>query len=88
MQAIFKFPLELVDNQDVEMPLDAEILHVNTQSDEPYIWALVNPEAPMGKRNISIWGTGDRMDESKAKKYIGTFMQDEGRLVWHVFELL
>lgn len=72
----------------VEMPIGAEILTVQTQDEEPCIWALVNPENSIEKRYIEVFGTGHHVpcDMGIERKYIGTFQLRGGSLVFHVFE--
>lgn len=86
--AIWKFPIQTTDFQTIEMPQYATILTVQTQFDMPCIWAEVNPEAPMAKRLILVYGTGHPMDDKEERKYIGTYQLQGGSLVFHVFELL
>jgi len=83
---IWKFPLMVIDNQIIRMPKGAEILTVQTQNEEPCLWALVDVEAELEARFIDIFGTGHPVFLFKRtnKKYIGTFQT--GQLVFHVFE--
>ncbi len=83
---IWKYPLEVVPQQIIEMPIEAKILTVQVQQKIPCIWALVNPGVYLTKREIRIVGTGHKFDDSLAT-YIGTFQQLNGALVWHVFEV-
>jgi len=46
---------------------------------------MVNPKAPKQRREIEIIGTGNPTEEAN-RRYIGTFQQLGGRLVWHAFE--
>jgi hypothetical protein len=82
---IYKYSLELVPEQQVEMPLGASILTVQIQNDIPYLWALVDPKIHTVRRTIYIRGTGHEFDV-KAFKYINTFQLLNGELIWHVFE--
>ena len=87
-KTIWKYPLEIEDNQSVELPIDAEILTVQTVKDKPYLWALVNPDGKTETRFIEIFGTGHPVgyDMGISRKYISTFQLAEGRLIFHVFE--
>ena len=68
------------------MPKGAEILTVQLQG-VPCFWALVEPSAKNEKRTFIIHGTGHNIS-TENKKYIGTYQECEGSLVWHVFELV
>ena len=87
-KTIWKFELETTDNQTLKMPVGAEILTVQTQSDKPCLWALVDPNAEKEGRFIEIFGTGHPVgyDMGIDRKYIGTYQLHGGSLVFHVFE--
>ena len=84
---IWKFSLETTDEQTVEMPAKAEILSVQTQSEIPCIWAMVNPENKKVKRVFHIFGTGHCVPNAD-RKFVGTYLLQGGVLVFHVFEVL
>lgn len=85
---IFKYKLETTGIQQIEMPHGAEILCIKTQNDEPYMWALVSPNAPTEKRSFEIFGTGHNVPENATRTYIGTYQLKNGQLVFHCFELI
>ena len=94
-KTIWKFELEIGDNQKLELPIGAEILTVHTQNEIPCLWALVDPDADQETRHFEVYGTGHpvRYDSNRAKPklgidriYIGTFQLHNGILVFHVFE--
>ena len=88
MKTIWKFPLQSIDRQSVQMPQGAEILTVQTQRGQPCLWAIVDDVAPMERRVLEIFGTGHEIHEEMEteRKYIGTFQLMSGDLVFHVFE--
>lgn len=84
--AIWKFPLELKDRQEIEMPGGAHILTIQMQNGVPCMWAIVVPETPTEKRKFITVGTGHPMPhELSAREYVGTWQG--GAYVWHVFDL-
>ena len=86
MKTIWKYPLELKDEQIIEVPVSSEFLHVGLQNDKICLWALVNSNSnyPLVKKTILIRGTGHDIGGYYTKKdYIGTVQQ--GQFVWHVF---
>ena len=88
-KTIWKYELEITDNQNILMPIGAEILTVQMQDGTPCLWALVNPKAEMESIVIEIYGTGtDLYDMGTARKYISTFQAENGGLVFHVFEYM
>jgi hypothetical protein len=84
---IWKYPIEIIDAQVVEMPEGATILDVQAQDDVPCIWALVDPEKPSETRTILTYGTGHPIDNRVAmsSRHIGTYQIKGGKLVFHVF---
>ena len=84
---IFKYPLKIIDEQVLELPVDAKILTLQAQNDLPFIWATVEPEAKTEKRTFMTYGTGHPLPASMDMHcYIGTYIVPN--LVFHVFELL
>lgn len=84
MKTIYKYPLQTVDDQDIEMPIGAKILTVKMQHGQPCLWALVDPNVEYEKRRILVRGTGHKADD--VGEYICTFLIQGGTLVCHVFE--
>lgn len=85
---IWKFPLEVADQQKVKMPTGAKILTAQMQGDTCCLWALVDETRPRFEfeiRDIAIYGTGNPMPDEPGD-YIATF-QIMGGLVFHAFEL-
>ena len=88
MKTIWKFPFENKGMFELDMPKGAEILDVQVQDGIPCIWALVDLGQEKEKRIIVIHGTGHPVQQAEQKKYIGTYQECEGSLIWHVFELV
>lgn len=89
-RTIYKYDLEVTDEQVLELPANAEILTVQMQHDAPKLWAIVDvPQrsATVQNRRIAIYGTGHAMNQSASHRYIATFQMRDGSLVFHVFEL-
>ena len=86
MEKIFKYPIEVTDEQVVLLPTGAKILTIQNQGEVPCIWALVNPTAPKDMAiTIRIHGTGHDVPDSDSLEYISTFQMMGGRLVFHSF---
>jgi hypothetical protein len=85
---IFKYTLKTADSQVVILPKGSEILTIQTQFNEPQLWALVNPKEVKEERYIEIFGTGHEInfDMGTERKYISTYQLDGGNYVFHVFE--
>lgn len=87
-KTIWKFQLKTVGNQTIEMPVNAEILTVQTQNEIPCIWALVDPTETRENRFIEVFGTGQdvQYDMGVGRNYLGTYQLHGGTSVFHVFE--
>ena len=83
MLTVFKYPLALANEVNVEMPFGAEVLTVQMQAETPCLWARVDPEAPKETRRFSIRGTGHAGADGR---YLATLQMGGGSLVFHVFE--
>lgn len=86
MQTIWKFDLEPVARQVVNMPLGATILSIQTQDRSVKLWALVDDSEPrVGKRIIHTVGTGHPAPGLTPGQFIAT--AQTGPFVWHFFDL-
>lgn len=84
---IYKYNIPVVDFFELELPIGAKILCVQTQNEMPCIWAMVDPSAAKHPRRFSVIGTGHEI-EFTTTLYIGTFQMMNGSFVGHLFELL
>ncbi len=83
MSVVLKYQLDITDEQTVEMPKGAELLHVAEQFPGLLLWARVLPSEPREQRVILIRGTGHPI---WSQPYVGTVVSAVGALVWHVFD--
>jgi hypothetical protein len=92
MKTVWKFPIVIEDTFELELPEDAEILHVDSQEQRyAYLWALVDPDVPKERRRFRLAGTGHPIDDSleiTGLEHVGSFQLHGGRLVYHLFEML
>jgi hypothetical protein len=95
---VWKFPLEIVDEQRVMLPKEHEWLRIDMQGDTLCGWAIVDPKGPKEEVLIRIAGTGhpieypqfmDGIDrnETDILDHIDTFFVKGGELVFHAFEV-
>lgn len=88
MNIIYKYPLEIIDRQQIELPAGSSILTVQVQNNKLWLWALVDPSAPPATRHIHLFGTGQPMSNAEHDHclYINTVQHSYA--VWHFFEHL
>lgn len=77
-----------VDDKTIEisMPAGAQILCVQIQDGFPQIWARVNPSLDKETKRFRWFATGQPM-EGGIGLYVGTIQSQDGRLVFHLFEV-
>jgi len=85
MKVIYKYPLEVIDDQFIDIHQDYEVLSVQVQNGKLCLWAKVDPKLPMVYMHIVIIGTGQPMSDNDEMKYIGTFQLESGSFVGHCF---
>jgi hypothetical protein len=85
MKSIWKFPIEITDEQKIALPITGKIISVQVQHGTPCIWAMVDTEEPTSERTFIIHGTGHPCI-CDASEFIGTFQVSCGDLVFHLFE--
>lgn len=89
METIYKYALELEDEQIITLKRGAEILSAQEQNDQLVLWALVDPDRQDEKVKFYIAGTGNPLPfpgpyTRYLYEYIDTVQQ--GRFVWHIFQ--
>ena len=86
---ILKFELSVTDEQQVVMPAGAQILTAQFQFGVLQLWAIcdeaVLPRYGRVPRRIVIYDADAWLPEDPGK-YINTVRQENGMLVWHIFE--
>lgn len=86
MKIIYKYPIEVTDEQALTLPVNAQILSVQTQGNTPCIWAMIDTaETRTEQIAVRVYGTGHPIADSERLTYIGTFQMHGGRLVFHAF---
>jgi len=89
MEKIYKYKLDITDNQILRIPQGGEILSCQMQQDDMNLWVKIDDSAIEVDRHIKIIGTGHPIDERYRKQlvFIDTVQMSGGSLVWHVFEI-
>ncbi len=88
MKKIFKYPIQVGDHVSINLPVGAKLLSFQCQGEQPCLWALVDPEAPLEARQFRFAGTGHSIEEpSEDLQFVGTAQMMGGSLVWHLFEI-
>lgn len=85
---IWKYELPVTDEFELDLPAHAIALAVQTQYDRPCLWVQFHnrDRENFQKRKFSIFGTGHKMPEGDALRYVGTFQLSGGAFVGHLYE--
>jgi len=82
---VFKYQLDPTQ-MEIEMPVGARLLCIQTQKGIPCLWAQVNESNQMTKRYFKTYGTGHDLPDFPGD-YVGTYQLFGGDLVFHVYEI-
>ena len=84
-QVIWKFPVQAADSFEVELPVHAQLLTVQRQAGQIFMWVQLDPTAAKYPRRFCTRPTGLEWDVDRPWRYVGTFQPDTG-LVFHLYE--
>lgn len=88
MTTIHKVTLSEVDEQTISIPANSDILSVQEQNGNIFLWYLCGTKMPNVERKILIFGTGHEITKNRENlTFLGTVQYAKGILVYHVFEL-
>ena len=84
---ILKYELP-IQKETIELFLHdhMQVIHINNQEDDLFMWAIVNMESSLIKRRFKILFTGDEIVNPDSMYMIQTVLMPDG-LVLHVFEV-
>ena len=84
---IWKATLRPADEQEISVPVGAELLSAREQRDQICVWFKCYPNETREKRTIRICGTGHEAPPfGNAWRFLGTVSLHGGDLMFHVFE--
>lgn len=86
INTVWKYELQPDDYVDLEMPIGAKILCVQSQNDHLCMWCLVNPNEDIETRRFRLAGTGHPIKE-KNIRYIDTAQLFGAGFLVHIFEV-
>jgi len=83
MKTIYKYPIQITDEQEIEMPFASKVIHAGLDPQgTPCLWAVVDTESSPEPVSVLVVGTGNPMP-FHPERHVGSFVQ--GPFVWHVF---
>lgn len=83
---IWKWKLPRQLKFDLMMPggTDAQVLHIASDGEDGFLWALVNPDSERRPREFQRHLTGGT-DVSAHARYLGSYRENDG-FTAHIFE--
>ena len=85
MKTIWKFELDVTDEQSVKMSAGAQIISALAQFGKLWVYAIVpDVPTPWARRRMFVRGTGHSLGAAAQAKFIGTVVL--GPFVWHIFD--
>ena len=88
MRAIYKFELQTVGRQEINLPMGAVIISAQAQSGNICLWVELDTKAQTYKKAIHIYGTGHEIDDDLHLRFIDTVQLANGALVFHIYYAL
>jgi hypothetical protein len=86
---VFKYPIPSDDYFQIDLPVGAKVLTIQTQHGNPQMWVLLDPSEPYITHYFRIAGTGHPIEEPQEDlRYIGTCQVLGGDLIFHLFEIV
>lgn len=87
-RVIWKFELTDLGSKEIELRKGYEFLTVQVQNGNACIWVLLNPNEEIITERFEIYGTGHEIhyDMGISREYLGTFQENNGLFVWHLFK--
>jgi hypothetical protein len=90
MKTIYKYPIPIEnliqDTFVLKLPDEAKVLHIDTIENIGYIWCLVDLDNKKKDRLFRVYETEFTIIKH-AGEHVGTYLQNNGSLVWHIFDL-
>lgn len=88
MKAIYKYRLPFMEKSHIDMPVGAKIVRIDGIDGALWVWAIVDTESPLERRNFELYKTGGEMP-ADIDQYVyhgcgAIFIQME--LMMYVFE--
>ena len=70
VRTIWKYQIPVLEDFEIDLPEGAEIIRFANEEGKLWIWAIVNPKAPVKPKRLLAFKTGAEMPEIPLR-YIG-----------------
>lgn len=82
---IYKYSLDITDEQVLQIPKSAKFCSLQVQNNVPCIWLMVDETEEDGLFKIITYGTGHKLGNLDNYAFLGTYQLFNGSLVYHIF---
>lgn len=86
--SVWKYTVPVTDVFTLNIPVGSTVLSVAVQGRDVNLWAEVDTSKPTVARRFRVAGTGHAIPADESRRFIGTFLLQDGLLVFHLFEIL
>lgn len=91
MITIYKYPLDIKDEQQIEVPYEHKVLHVGFDGNQKLcVWIQVNTNSYLVHLTFYVIGTGNPMPIDTIVDYIGSVHDNITNpnitFIWHIFK--
>jgi len=88
MKIVGKFLMPFAEKFELDLAQGAEILRIDVVDGHPFLWAVIDTEAPTETRYFEAYKTGGQMSEGSELEYIGCMaIHIQMELMLYVFEV-
>lgn len=87
MKTIWKYQIPVLEIFDVELPKGAEIVRFANEGGKLWLWAVVEPDAPLEPITLRAFKTGAEMPTGISLRYLGCaaiYIQQELMLYYFI----
>lgn len=82
MKTIFEFPIKIIPEQEIQVPVGAEFIRIDLDElGQPTLWAIVESDNPL--ESVRLYAIAALRPISLGAIYLGSFLATTQ--VWHVF---
>jgi hypothetical protein len=85
MKKVWKYELKVDTTQEIEMPINSEILSVGVVKNIGYLWVRIEKDNISKKKKIKLLTIPTGIDFQEDGEFIGTLLYNQGEIVQHVF---
>jgi hypothetical protein len=88
MYTVWKLPLHPTSIQELEVPVEHQVLSAKVINNQGFLWVKVNLESSDNKTKLKILTIPTGTEFSQSVEYIDTLIYNNGEIIQHIFKIL